>query len=165
MSCAVIQEPFAWLWFFLRGLAFRVILLLLGACILAGAVQLVRRDTIPWVGDWAHYIEAQAREENLLLVDREVVRGMIRSGSHLILDARPAADYQAGHIESALSMPSDDPGAHLEVLSILAPSDALMIYCSGYECDDSIVLARTLRAQGFTNLVLYAGGWAEWSGL
>lgn len=163
MSGVVTQEAFAWSWAFLRGLVFRVILLLLGACMLAGGIQFARRDAISWVGDWAHYIEAQARRENLLLVDREAVRGMIRSGSHLILDARPAADYQAGHIESALSMPSDDPGAHPEVLSILAPSDALMIYCSGYDCDDSIVLARALRAQDFTNLVLYAGGWAEWS--
>jgi len=45
---------------------------------------------------------------------------------------------------------------------MLTPQDALLIYCSGYECDDSLVLASYLQEAGFTNIVIYAGGYSEW---
>jgi hypothetical protein len=34
----------------------------------------------------------------------------LQSGTHVILDARPAADYEAGHIPTALSIPYDSIG-------------------------------------------------------
>ena len=163
MNRAVTAETGPNLMDFLRSLLLRLVVLVVVSVLLGGVIQFVRRDPIAWFGDWAHYIETLAREEGLPLVNREAVRAMLQDGSRLILDARPAAEYRAGHLETALSMPADDPAAHAEILSILTPEDGLMIYCSGVDCDDSIVLARQLVAQGFTNIVLYAGGWAEWS--
>ncbi len=149
---------------FFRRLTGRIFTLLFCACILGAVIQFVRRDAFPWKGEWGHYIEAKARAENLPLAGREAVREMIRTGSYLLIDARPSSDYRDGHIETALSLPADELDRHPEAMDILTPNDALLIYCSGYECDDSLILARALRRQGFTNLVLYAGGWTEWSG-
>jgi rhodanese-related sulfurtransferase len=149
---------------FCLGVFVRVAVLLLIAGVLGVVLQKTRHDALPWVGDWAHYIETQAREQNLRLADREAVLEMIRTGSHLLIDARSLADYQAGHIESALSLPAEEPENQLETLSILTPGDALLIYCSGRECDESLLTARLLRERGMTNLTVYPGGWTEWSG-
>lgn len=146
-------------------LALRIAVLLAVSGALGVLLQVARRDAIPWVGDWAHYIETKARGEHLRVADREAVREIMRTGSHLLIDARPLADYQAGHIEGALSLPADEPENQAETMSILMPGDAVLIYCSGLECDESLLAARLLRERGITNLTVYPGGWTEWNGL
>ncbi len=149
---------------FCFGLALRVFALLAVSGVLGALLQIARRDAIPWVGDWEHYIETKARGEHLRVADRETVREIMRTGSHLLIDARPLADYQAGHIEGALPLPADEPENQTDTMSILTPGDAVLIYCSGLECDESLMAARLLRDRGITNLTVYPGGWTEWSG-
>ena len=45
---------------------------------------------------------------------------------------------------------------------LLTREQPLITYCSGLECDDSFMLALFLREQGFTNVVLFAGGFEAW---
>ena len=118
---------------------------------------------IPWVEDWAHYIEARALKEGLPLAPLDVAHAASTSGSHLLLDARPAVDYGNGRIPSAVSLPYNSvEDAFENVKVLLTREQPLITYCSGLECDDSFMLALFLREQGFTNVVLFAGGFEAW---
>ena len=54
-------------------------------------------------------------------------------------------------------------GRYLDrVIPLLMPDQDIVIYCTGPECDDSELLARELYAIGFTNIMVYKGGYEEW---
>ena len=76
------------------------------------------------------------------------------------------ADYEKGHIPGALSLaydPFETIYTRLEQYDVLlTPEQQVLTYCSGIECDESFMLATFLKEQGFTNVILYVGGWGEW---
>ena len=118
---------------------------------------------IAWAEDWSRYVEARAREEGLALADLRAAEGIAKGQAHLIFDARPAADYEAGHLPGAFSLPyTEVEDRLLDVQDRLTPAQPIMVYCSGTECDESFLLSRFLKQQGFTNVVLFAGGFGEW---
>ena len=118
---------------------------------------------IPWAEDWAHYLEARALKEGIPLAPLDVARAASAGGSPLLLDARSAVDYGNGRIPSAVSLPYDSvEDAFENVKVLLSREQPVITYCSGLECDDSFMLALFLREQGFTNVVLFAGGFEAW---
>jgi rhodanese-related sulfurtransferase len=93
---------------------------------------------------------------------RDIVR-LRETRQMVVVDARNAEDYQAGHIEGSISIP-----AHWTVdrcrqaLSGVSKADQIVIYCQSNGCPFGEILARKLLACGFENLVLFPGGWLEW---
>ena len=51
-----------------------------------------------------------------------------------------------------------------QVLPLLSNEREIMVYCSEATCDDSELLAKELYLLGFTKLLVFKGGFAEWSG-
>ncbi len=84
----------------------------------------------------------------------------------LFLDARRAAEYEAGHIAGARSIPiwEHDADARIDALrSDGVPSDKdIVVYCSGATCEDSARLAERLALAGFFKLSLYKDGFPDW---
>ena len=118
---------------------------------------------IPWIEDWAHYLEARALKEGLPLAPLEVIHAASTDRSRLLLDARPAADYENGRIPTAVSFAYDSvEDAFENVKVLLTPQQPIVTYCSSLECDDSFMLALFLRDQGFTNVALFAEGFEAW---
>lgn len=141
----------------------RVAALLLAAAACGTVANLVSPRRIPWVEDWAHYIEARALREGIALVTPGRAWDLLAAGTHVFFDARPAADYEAGHIPTAVSVPYDGvEEAMPRVQMLLTPAQPIVTYCSGRECDESFLLTLYLREQGFTNVVLFAGGFERW---
>ena len=101
-----------------------------------------------YVGDRSR-LEQIGRDE---LVDR------IATGEVLVVDVRPVAEYAAGHIAGALSIPIDDLAASIKAL----PTDVEVVaYCRGPYCvyaDDAV---RLLRRRGRTARRL-EDGFPEW---
>lgn len=130
-----------------------------------GAVsQFVRHDRIPWFENWSNYIEAKALKEGIPLATVAQAAAFLQSGTHVILDARPTADYAAGHIPTAHSVPHNSMAdAMVSAQQYLTPAQKIMTYCAGEDCDESLLLSQYLQRQGFTNIVLFAGGIAAWS--
>ena len=125
---------------FLRG---GLLLMLAGLC--GVGANLLPWHAIPWVGDWGHYLEAQAYRENIRLADYAAVSRLVEEGGGLLLDARSAADFNEGSIPGALSLPAEEVEQYMDVVGMLLPADQLVVYCSGQECDDALMLARWLR--------------------
>jgi rhodanese-related sulfurtransferase len=87
------------------------------------------------------YLGDRSRIEQVGIAE---LRARLAEGSVVLLDVRPRAEYRAGHLPGAVSMPIDElPGA-LDAL----PDGEVVAYCRGPYCvyaDDAV---RLLRARG-----------------
>ena len=84
------------------------------------------------------------------------------------LDARRSAEYAEGHVRGAWPAPVWEAGVDLrltefEARANPAPRAPLVLYCGGGECEDSHLLAKKLVALGYRNLLLYRGGYPDWT--
>lgn len=139
--------------------------MLLGVALLLGTLlNLLSPGRIPWVQDWTDHVEKLASASGLSVVTMEQVREMVGQASHVILDARRPADYDKGHIPTAMSLPiSAFEESFDQYVGLLAPETPVLVYCSGRECEESVELGQRLHSMGITNVVLYVGGFSEWS--
>jgi rhodanese-related sulfurtransferase/DNA-binding transcriptional ArsR family regulator len=78
----------------------------------------------------------------------------------LILDVRPSAEYAAGHIPGAVSVPLDDLERRL---ARLPKRTEIVAYCRGPFCVLSVHAVELLRSRGFRARRL-ADGFPEWRG-
>lgn len=90
-------------------------------------------------------------------VTRRELEARLRAGDTVVLDVRPAAEFEAGHIAGARSVPVAD----LRRLRSLAKDIEIVAYCRGPFCvyaDDAV---RQLRRRGFKAHRL-EDGYPEW---
>jgi rhodanese-related sulfurtransferase/DNA-binding MarR family transcriptional regulator len=96
--------------------------------------------------------------EGIEVVDRAGLATRLDDGAVVVLDVRPAAEFGAGHIAGARSVPIGALRKHLEAL----PADAQVVaYCRGPYCvyaDDAV---RELGRKGFKAARL-EDGYPEW---
>jgi len=84
------------------------------------------------------------------------------------LDARRSGDYAEGHVKGAWSLPVWEDGlqeaiTRFEAQAAPDPKAPLVLYCAGGGCEDSHLLARRLLELGYRNLLVYGGGWPDWT--
>lgn len=82
----------------------------------------------------------------------------LRSGEAVLLDVRPAEEYDAGHLPMARSVPLNEIRQGLKALS---PEIEVVAYCRGPFCRWSDEAIELLRAKGF-NASKLSYGVAEW---
>jgi rhodanese-related sulfurtransferase len=90
-------------------------------------------------------------------VTREELLARLEAGDVVVLDVRPTAEYDAGHISGAKSVPIGE----LRRLRSLPKDIEIVAYCRGPYCvfaDDAV---RQLRRRGFTARRL-EDGFPEW---
>ncbi|MCX6996386.1 MAG: rhodanese-like domain-containing protein [Kiritimatiellaeota bacterium] len=130
---------------------------------LGAAVNTVRPGRLPWRGDWARHVEARALRQQIRLAGLDTVRQAVNTGAPVLLDARPAADFRAGHLPRAQSLPFElAPELFAPLQATLTRAQPLLTYCTRNDCDEGLELALFLRQQGYTNVMLFPGGLHEW---
>jgi rhodanese-related sulfurtransferase len=81
----------------------------------------------------------------------------------LFLDARPVANYEMSHIPNALPLPEDDFDRHFTAIeSRLRSSFDAVVYCAGYGCEASHLVAERLKAKGI-HVAILNEGWPAWT--
>jgi rhodanese-related sulfurtransferase len=96
----------------------------------------------------------QAGDEIVVVADAKAV--LDRGG--LFLDARPRDFWRMSRIPGALSLPEEDfDRAFAEVEPRLRQASGIVVYCSGYGCESSHIVARRLRERGFIAAILDEG--------
>ena len=89
---------------------------------------------------------------------RDELQRLITKNGALVIDVRPADEFQHGHLPGAVSLPVADLPQHIESLPRDKP---IVAYCRGAYClfaDEAVAL---LRRHGFDAHRL-EGGWPEW---
>jgi rhodanese-related sulfurtransferase len=97
--------------------------------------------------------------EHLEPLSRDDLVRRLEVGDAILLDVRPALEYQQGHITGARSIPVEQMAARLDELN---PDQEVVAYCRGPYCvfaDEAVAL---LRVRGFTAR-RYAEGYPEWA--
>jgi rhodanese-related sulfurtransferase len=86
-------------------------------------------------------------------------------GGSLFLDARPFPFYEMAHIPGAYCLPSEPEdkfdAAYAKLEPRLRDAMDIVVYCSGYGCEASHIVARKLKERGMPAVVL-AEGWPAW---
>jgi rhodanese-related sulfurtransferase len=76
----------------------------------------------------------------------------------LFLDARPRDFWRMSRIPGSLALPEEDfERAFPGLAPQLRRARAIVVYCSGYGCEASHVVARKLRERGFDAAILDEG--------
>ncbi len=92
-------------------------------------------------------------------IDHDTLRRRLAQGEEVVvLDVRPEIEYEAGHLEGAISAPPDRLD---EVLPSLPGEAEVVAYCRGHYCAFADKAVRRLRASGRTAYRLDAG-YREW---
>ncbi len=104
-------------------------------------------------------------------VSTHELKVIIKSGSALLLDARPPMEYAISHIPGALNV-APQPGrpAHLYISDVAevgrllggAKEKALVLYCNGPFCGKTKRLGTELLGAGYTNVRRYQLGAPSW---
>ena len=97
-------------------------------------------------------------DEGVELVDRQMLWRMAQAGDVTVLDVRPAAEYEAGHITGAVSIPLEDLGRRL---SEIPRDQPVVAYCRGPYCVLAVQAVALLRSRGVTARRL-KDGFPEW---
>jgi rhodanese-related sulfurtransferase/DNA-binding MarR family transcriptional regulator len=96
--------------------------------------------------------------EELETLSRNELLDRLKSGQVTVLDVRPAAEYRAGHIPGALSVPLDRLA---EVLDQLPADGRVVAYCRGPYCRFAPAAVRALLQAGIEAARL-EDGFPEW---
>lgn len=142
---------------------------------LAPIAWLLAAFTAPWLGgmepafaqgsiDQATLMEPDARTAEISTAQ---LRQILADRSATVIDARPRAEFDAGHIPDArvLDAPPGDPVAAVARLVTGNKAAPLVIYCNGPHCQASRRLADQLAAAGFTAVRRYQLGMPVWRAL
>lgn len=80
------------------------------------------------------------------------------------VDARDADEYAAGHIPGALNIPGEQAITDPDRLEKFDPQGKpIIVYCGGGTCELSMNLGFSLVNAGKKKVLVYMGGWPEWS--
>jgi len=142
----------------------QIIVIAITSTVLSLTLNAVRPDGIPLLAEElavAEVIEYDTAEPRLFAITLDQALELYQKGT-VFVDAREPEYYQEGHIKGAWNIPF-----FLELvfkLDSLQGKDApMVIYCSGDECGSSEDLAYELQAEGFSNLLVFKGGWTAWN--
>ena len=106
-------------------------------------------------------VERAARDylgDEVEQIGRDELTSRLRKGEVVLVDVRPAEEYEAGHIKGARSIPLDELAERLAEL----PADREVVaYCRGPFCAYAHDAVRQIQASGRRARRL-RGGWPEW---
>ena len=93
----------------------------------------------------------------------DAVKRLVDADAAVIVDAREADEFAAGHLPGALSMPYDEVSAEPERMENLdAGGRPIVVYCGGGACELSLNLAHSLVGVGHGRVLVFMGGYPEW---
>ncbi len=83
----------------------------------------------------------------------------------LWVDAREAAEFEAGHIPDAVHVSETNwEDGLVALLDVWHPDVPVVVYCGGAGCEASRTVAERLRREvGIDNVSVLQGGWPAWA--
>ena len=106
------------------------------------------------------YLQTESSEPTITGIDIKIAKELFDKNV-LFIDARAEEFYNDGHIPNAIC--SDDFDSLVEQLEKKIEIDEqFVVYCSDSDCGSSEDLSYEFQSIGFSNILLFKGGWQEW---
>ncbi len=108
------------------------------------------------------------KKHKLKEVDFDYVKKMIGVGNRgaveaILIDARPQVKYQRGTIPSSLNIADTDFEEGYKQIADISKDKEIIVFCGGYACTKSAIVADLLIKKGHKNVKVYNAGEPEWS--
>lgn len=128
-------------------------------------IALVALAFIPAIGHAVYERQRITWDANALTADEVTLEQANEWGDTVLwIDARPDAQFEAGHIPDAIPLNEDRWNELLpQTMTAWSPEKRLVVYCSSQSCGLSHEVGRRLRDEaGLKNVYVLHGGWEKW---
>ncbi|MEL6498584.1 MAG: rhodanese-like domain-containing protein [Planctomycetota bacterium] len=101
-----------------------------------------------------------------LEITLDQARWLHERGLATFVDARVTAEFEEGHIETAMNISPAalEANSSLFALDVIDPALPIVIYCGGGDCDDSHRVAELLQdLRGFEQTHVFTDGYQTWA--
>jgi rhodanese-related sulfurtransferase len=143
--------------------AWQIPVLVILSTVAALAVNAVRTDRLPLIGDFSPSARMTTATGERMDISIEEAEKLFFTHAAVFIDARSVEDYAQGHIRDARSLPWQDVDLKfMTVTADLELTTPIVTYCDGETCELSHDLALFLRDAGFTNARVLVNGWTVW---
>jgi len=141
----------------------QVLLIALIVSVAGFASNRLRSDKIPLVEDWSAKSNLVTSSGENLEISLSESSNLFKKGKAVFIDARSRAEYDAGHIKGAKSLPYKEADwKFVEAMAGVPEESAIITYCDGETCELSMELAVFLRNAGYKNVKVLSNGWSAW---
>ncbi|MBW2592847.1 MAG: hypothetical protein JRE58_07600 [Deltaproteobacteria bacterium] len=144
-----------------RKIVFEILFIAFAAVLLAFTVNLLRPDGLPLFS----VKNADSIPEQIASGEISITNAIkhFHAGSALFVDARPAPDFNAGHIPGAINLTNADMDEWMDsFLSDTSPDTLIIAYCDGPHCSLGLDLAEQFRLLGYEEAYYLKNGWSQW---
>lgn len=107
------------------------------------------------------------KKYNLKEIDYEGVKkavgvGNRASSSAILIDSRPNVRYVRGTIPSSINISDTTFSEDYKQIADINKDKELIVFCAGYSCIKSPIVANMLKEKGHKNIKVYSAGEPEW---
>lgn len=133
------------------------------------------RSSLPLIGEYRELstgdgpiIPPSASEGDPPFIDINAAQLEFSLKQSLFVDAREPVEFVCGTIPGSKnlpfeSLPEGDLTTHVDSLLGHTPKEtAMIVFCSGEECEASLHMARAMQDLGYSKLSVFFGGYREW---
>ena len=145
----------------------QVVLILFASVFTSLLFNQLRDNSLPFVKTKVEVVSvlkstsSKNSEPSIIGIDLELAKKLFEENT-LFVDARAEEFYNEGHIPNAICF--DDFDLLIEKLeNTIGVDDQFIVYCSDSDCGSSEDLSYELQSYGYNNILLFKGGWKEWT--
>jgi rhodanese-related sulfurtransferase len=123
----------------------------------------LRSDKMLFVEDWSEKSNTVTSSGENLEISLSEAKNLFNKGEALFIDARSGAEYDAGHIKGAKSLPYKEADwKFVDAMAGVPEESAIITYCDGETCELSMELTVFLRNADYKNVRVLSNGWTIW---
>ncbi len=149
-----------------------LLLVIVGAILLGFFINGLRDDPLPFLREVEDLRLARTVSDGALVKIREETSvinfddtvAAFEEARSVLVDARQEAFFGLGHIPGARNLPRSEFRSSFGDFAVqIAQEESLIVYCSDAECEDSAIVAKALMRLGYRRVLVFKGGWEEWT--
>ena len=114
-------------------------------------------------GRYKHLFRDVNSKESILKIHIDEAKVLFESNMAVFVDTRSVYEYNQSHIKGAVSIPAGTPPDRISEMKGALNNKVLVTYCSGTGCHLADKVAHTLFDLGYKKIVIFFGGWPEWT--
>ena len=142
---------------------FQIAIIIGISAILGFSVNCVRSDGILIYCQWHAESQADAATSDPLRISFEKAADLYKKNEAVFIDARPASEYESGHIKGAINIPwGNAEEMCFKIFQKIPLEKPIVTYCDGPACELSDFLAEFLQDIGYKNAKALHDGWGRW---